>query len=167
MPEPVIRKIEEADVPRILKLRLDFLLAHGFDHWKTQKDILPTIKNDLASDTERAARLQQGWVYDVSKGALIYAPGERVNTVSWCYVNPNSRRGGVGKALIAEMAHECLRQEKQMSVITVPMNSALYAPAIAFYSRLGFRFEEPVSGENYRVGRITREKMRELVAGAV
>ncbi len=73
------------------------------------------------------------------------------------YVQPRARGAGVGKALLAHLAHRCVAEQLgRLEWSVLDWN----APAITFYDRLG-----SVSMEDWRIRRLSGEALRAVAEG--
>ena len=78
-------------------------------------------------------------------GGLLLGGGYPVYRIGWLVVAGAARRGGVGRALVAEAVRELMQRPCRVEVLTFGADhpAAQASGARAFYEQLGFRPGEP------------------------
>lgn len=160
MPDPRVRRIEESDVPEVVRMVHDLAAYENIPDCRLTEEALasalfaprPALFAHVAEADDAVVGCALWFLnYSTFRGSHgIYLED--------LYVKPEYRGAGLGKALLTALAEECVRRGyARLEWSVLDWNT----PSIGFYRSLG---AEPL--DEWTVYRLTDEALQKLGSGA-
>ena len=150
-----IRAAMLADIPVITRI-----YAHAVKHGTASFELEPPDEAEMAR--RQRTLLDSGYPYLVAEidnalAGYAYAgpyrprPAYRFSVEDSIYIDPNSQRRGVGRALLEHLIEECERRGFRQMIAVI--GDSAQTPSIELHRSLGFRMIGAVENVGYKFGR--------------
>ncbi|WP_225097936.1 GNAT family N-acetyltransferase [Streptomyces sp. CoH27] len=142
----IIRLAGRRDLPGFLRLAAQ--VEHWFGPMVDDPGFTGAVEKHIRRSTALVAQTGEGCGEDSGTdllGALLFGGTAPVHKVHWLVVSEQSRRTGVGRALLTDAARRWVHAPASLEVVTFGKDhpGAAQSGARAFYEHLGFTPSAP------------------------